>query len=122
MRLDTGRRVDVIAALAHDVRAREDYALLASAGIRTVRDALRWHLIEVAPGTYDWSSALQQIRAARETNTQIIWDLAHFGFPDWLDPWGVEFPKRFADYAEAAARLMVDEFGQGGVWSPINEI
>ena len=30
--------------------------------IGTVRDALRWHLIETAPGRYDWSSILPMVR------------------------------------------------------------
>ena len=49
-------RIDVIARTQHDRLCAYDYQLLASAGIRTVRDGLRWHLIEANEGQYDWSS------------------------------------------------------------------
>ena len=65
--------------------------MLAEHGIRTVRDGLRWHLIETAPGRYDWSSFLPMLRAARDTGTQVIWDLAHYGWPDDLDIWSPAF-------------------------------
>src|SRR5687767_5790901 len=48
-----GRRLDLIAATEHDVNARGDYQMLADHGIQTVRDGLRWHLIEQCPGQYD---------------------------------------------------------------------
>ena len=60
-----GRQLDLIAATRHDERALDDYRMVAGAGLRTARDALRWHLIETAPGRYDWSSFLPMLRAAR---------------------------------------------------------
>jgi hypothetical protein len=33
-------------------------------GLLTVRDGLRWHLIEREPGRYDWSSWLPMLEAA----------------------------------------------------------
>ena len=38
-------------------------------------------------GRYDWSSFLPMLRAARETGTQVLWDLLHYGWPDDLDIW-----------------------------------
>ena len=80
------RRLDVLAATGHDCRAGEDYRLLAAHGMRTVRDAVRWHLVEPRRGRYDWSSLLPMVRAARDTGTQAIWDLFHNGYPNWVDP------------------------------------
>ena len=34
--------------------------------MRGARDGVRWHLVEAAPGRYDWSSVLPQMRAARD--------------------------------------------------------
>src|SRR5688500_8059513 len=51
-----GKRLDLIASTQHDTSARSDYLTLAEHGIRTVRDGLRWPLIETTPGLYDWSS------------------------------------------------------------------
>jgi hypothetical protein len=67
-----GKRLDLIAATGHDVNAKADYRILAEHGIRTVRDGLRWHLIETAPGRYDWSSFLPMLRAACDADTQVI--------------------------------------------------
>src|SRR3712207_5462894 len=74
-----GRRLDPIAAPGHDRHVREDYGQLARHGIRAARDGLRWHLIETAPGHYDWGSALPMIRVARDGGATVIWDLCHYG-------------------------------------------
>src|SRR5215213_5642561 len=101
-----GVRLDIIDATRHDVIAGKDYSLLASVGIRTVRDGLRWHLIEKTPGIYDWSSFLPMLRAARASNTQVIWDLFHYGWPDGLDIWSPDFIDRYAAYARAVGNLV----------------
>jgi polysaccharide biosynthesis protein PelF len=117
-----GRRLDIIAATDHDRFAEDDYRHLSQLGIRTVRDGLRWHRIEGTPGTYDWSSALPMIRAARNTNTQVIWDLLHYGWPDHLDIWSPQFIKCFSRYAAAAAKLVRDESDGPPFYCPVNEI
>ena len=116
------RRLDTIAAVGHDRHAGADYRQLAGLDIRTVRDGLRWHLIETAPGRYDWSSLLPMLRAARETGTQVIWDLLHYGWPDDLDIWRPAFVDRFARFAAAAARLVRDASGEVPFYAPVNEI
>jgi beta-glucosidase/6-phospho-beta-glucosidase/beta-galactosidase len=87
-----------------------------------VRDGLRWHLIETTPGHYDWSSFLPMLRGARETGTQVIWDLAHWGWPDDLDIWTPAFINRFARFAEAAAKVVRDETDSVPFYVPVNEI
>ncbi len=104
-----GKRLDVIAATRHDEFARQDYRRLASVGMLTARDGLRWHLIETTPYQYDFSSALPQIRAARETGLQIIWDLFHYGYPDDLDIMSAEFVSRFAAFAGKFTELLLEE-------------
>ncbi len=115
-------QIDVLQRTAHDVRAAADYRLLAQAGIRTVRDGLRWHLIERSPGVYDWSSFLPMLQAAEDTGTQVIWDLCHWGVPDGLDPFSGEFVHRFRDFATAAARILRDNSDATPILCPINEI
>ena len=120
-------RIDVLAAIHHDTRAAEDYTLLAQAGIRTVRDGLRWHLIERTPGVYEWSSFLPMLDAALATNTEVLWDLCHWGVPDDLDPFSPEFVARFTAFAAAAATLIRDRRHTAGLttpafYCPINEI
>jgi beta-glucosidase/6-phospho-beta-glucosidase/beta-galactosidase len=120
-------RIDVIASTQHDVYCAEDYGLLGGAGIRTVRDGLRWHLIESTPGQYDWSSLLPMLQAAHATGVQVLWDVCHWGLPDHIDVFSQDFPAQFADFAAAAARFLCQENLRAGVtrpqvYCPINEI
>lgn len=122
-RRNDGRRLDLIKATRHDLLAEEDYRQLQAFGIRSVRDGARWHLIEAAgPGRYDWAPVLPLLRAARATGTEVIWDLCHYGWPDWLDVWSADFAPRFADYAAAFARMVRAETGEAPILCPLNEI
>lgn len=117
-----GRRVDVVAATGHDHVAAQDYRALARHGIRAVRDGLRWPLVEAQARQYDWASWLPQLRAARGTGTQVVWDLCHYGVPDGLDVWTPGFVARFAAFARAAARVHREETDAVPMWCPVNEI
>ncbi len=120
--LESGKRLDEIAATQHDCFAREDYLRLHQQGIKTAREGIRWHLIEKTPGKHDFSSAIGMIRAARETRTQVIWDLCHYGWPDWLDIFKPEFVNAFERLARAFANLLRDEGEDRPFITPINEI
>ncbi len=121
-----GRQIDVLTSTQHATRTVQDFELLAQAGVRTVRDGLRWHLIESTPGVYDWSSFLPMLDAAIATGTQVIWDLCHWGVPGGLDIFSDEFITRFTAFASAAAQVIFDRTGgfNGPVpyFCPINEI
>ena len=116
------RRLDMVAATAHDVRALGDYRTLAQHGILTVRDGARWHLIEASSGHFDWASLDVQLAAARRADTQVIWDLLHYGWPDDLDVWGPDFAPRFARFAAAAAAHVADRTDGTPFFCPVNEI
>jgi len=117
-----GRRLDLVAATAHDTWAAADYASLRAHDLGAARDGLRWHRIEVAPGRYDWSSAMPMLRAARTNGLRVIWDLCHYGWPDDLDIWSEDFVRRFADFAGAAARIVAAETEWPPAFCPVNEI
>jgi hypothetical protein len=117
-----GRRLDLIAATGHDRGVVQDYRAMLDHGIRTVRDGVRWHLIETAPGRYDWSSFLPMLRAAEEVGVQVIWDLCHYGWPDHLDIWRPGFIDGFARFAAACATLVRQETDRVPLWCPVNEI
>jgi beta-glucosidase/6-phospho-beta-glucosidase/beta-galactosidase len=117
-----GRRLDEIAATAHDRFALQDYARLRQMGMHTARDGLRWHLIETAPGRYDWSSFVPMLRAARRARIQVIWDLCHYGWPDDADVFVPQFPARFAAFARAAAGVLRAEGETAPLICPMNEI
>lgn len=118
----TRKRLDVTAATRHDEFAEADYKRLLSVGMRTARDGIRWHLIEKEPFRYDFTSASNQIRAARKTGIQIIWDLFHYGYPDDLDILGADFPVRFAGLAEAFAEFLLTEDDRVPFFCPVNEM
>ena len=117
-----GKRLDMVAATEHDKYAAADYERLRQVGMLTARDGLRWHLIEKAPGRYDFSSVLPLLRAARTQGVEVIWDLCHYGWPDGLDIFGSEFIVRFARYARAFARVLAGETEQVPFVAPVNEI
>lgn len=121
-RIRSGRRLDMIAATRHDELAEADYRRLREIGIAAARDGLRWHLIEKEPGQYDFSSLISQVRAARTTGVQIVWDFFHYGYPDWLDLLSDEFVPRFAAFSRAAAEFLVSEIDRPLHFCPVNEI
>ena len=121
-----GAQIDVLAATGHAQYAAVDYRLLEKAGVRTVRDGLRWHLIEATPGVYDWSSFLPMLDAALTTGTQVLWDLCHWGVPRHVDIFSDDFAPAFAAFAAAAATLIRERSGGSNSPAPfycaVNEI
>jgi len=117
-----GVRLDLIRATGHDKHVARDYRQLRELGFRTVRDGLRWHLIEKTPGKYDWSSWLPMIEAAEAAGLQVIWDLFHYGSPDCIDQAAPDFPQRFTDFAVAALELQQSMSSGPPLVCPLNEI
>lgn len=117
-----GERRDMIALTAHDIHAAADYRLAASLGLGAVRDGLRWHLVEETAGSFDWRSADHQFAAAAATGMPVIWDLLHYGVPDWLDIWSAEFRPAFVRFALAAAERIARTIEGPIFLCPVNEI
>jgi len=117
-----GVRLDLIGATSHDRHVVGDYRQCADLGLRTIRDGLRWYLIEKSPGRYDWSSWLPMLEAAEGAGVQVIWDLFHYGSPDHVDQANPDFPKRFADFAVAALEVRESVCDTPPLVCPLNEI
>jgi hypothetical protein len=117
-----GVRLDLIKATAHDRHALNDYRQCHELGFRTLRDGLRWHLIEKVPGQYDWSSWMPMLEAAESVGVQISWDLFHYGSPDCVDQAAEDFPDRFTDFALAALEVQQSVSGRPPLVCPLNEI
>ena len=117
-----GRRMDMVISSGHDMLLEKDYAALSQEGLHTARDGARWHLIEATPGEYDWRSFLPMVHAAARHDMQIIWELAHFGYPEHLDIWRSAFVDHFERFARAMAQLMRDEGVEHPFFTPINQI
>ncbi|MEP6913888.1 MAG: beta-glucosidase [bacterium] len=118
----SGPRLDLTAATGHDRHAFQDYQRLREYGMGAARDGIRWHLIEPSPYRYDFSSVLPMLRAARETGTQIIWDLCHYGWPNDLDIFSTEFITRFSRMVRAFVHVLNEESELPLFVAPVNEI
>jgi hypothetical protein len=117
-----GARLDLLAATQHDRLAREDYRRVKRFGMATVRESIRWHLVD-RRGGYDFASVRPLAEAARMEGMQVIWTLCHYGWPDDLDLLSARFVDRFGAYARAVARFLVECHDDRPLWFvPINEI
>jgi beta-glucosidase/6-phospho-beta-glucosidase/beta-galactosidase len=117
-RRSDGTRVDVVDGTNHLESAFSDYQLMKVHGMTTVRDGLRWHIIEPVKGARDWSSFTLLAEAAENASVEVIWDLLHFGFPDWVNPFHPDFPAVFANFAAEFARRNK----KASIYVPVNEI
>ena len=117
-----GVRLDLLRATRHDRFAREDYQRLLDLGIGAARDGLRWHKIEKVPGKFDFDDWLPMLDAASETGIGIIWDIFHYGYPDFHGPRSDDFIAAYADYAAAVAEKHLSHTGEPICAVPLNEI
>jgi beta-glucosidase/6-phospho-beta-glucosidase/beta-galactosidase len=116
-----GRR-DLAAELQHYSHADEDYAMLPRLGIAVAREGIPWPLVERSAGEYDFSVIDAFLDAQRRHQILPIWDLCHYGYPDFLDPYDDAFSLRFAAYAKAAARYVAERSHHSPLcFTPINE-
>jgi beta-glucosidase/6-phospho-beta-glucosidase/beta-galactosidase len=118
----SGQRIDMLAATQHDRFVADDYARLRALHITTVRDTVRWHLVEQTAGHYDFSSVAPYVRAAREQGMQVLWDLLHYGWPVELDIFSPAFVDRFAAFCRATVRYLRTELDRPLFLTPINEL
>lgn len=117
-----GNRVDLLASTFHDVRVHEDYAMLAAAGIKTVREGIRWSVVEKQPQHYDFSEVKNRIIAGQKAGIQQLWDICHFGYPEGLMPSHPQFTDRFAALCKAFTELYRSFTDDPLIITPINEI
>lgn len=118
-----GNRVDLLKETGHLQRITEDYTALRSLNISTVREGIRWSVVEQSPYNYNFEEVLLRINAAKEAGIQILWDVCHFGFPDDLTPLHPMFARRFSHLCRAfilfCRDLLPDE---PIIVTPINEV
>jgi beta-glucosidase/6-phospho-beta-glucosidase/beta-galactosidase len=119
---ERGHRLDMIAATQHDRFVDEDYARLRAFNMLTVRDTVRWHLVDRSGGRYDFSSFQTQCDAARAQGIQVIWDLCHYGWPDDLDIFSPAFVDRFARFCGVVSTQLRNCSDRPLLVTPINEI
>lgn len=118
----SGDRINLLKETQHDIRAKEDYILLAELGIKVVREGVCWSSVEIAAHQYNFSSLLSRMEAAKELGIQIIWDLCHFGYPDGIYPTHPHFCSRFESFCKAFTLFHRSKTSEVLLVVPINEI
>lgn len=114
--------MDLLQQTKHEQYAELDFERLHLLGIATVRTTARWHLIEQSPGKYSFESLARILDAARKTETEILLDLFHFGWPSHYDVFSKSFSKHFRDYVAEIARWLQSYGDVVTTITPINEI
>jgi len=118
-----GNRVDFLKETGHLQLIDYDYRLLRPFNMRTVREGIRWSLVEKRPYHYDWSTVKMMIDRGKANGLQQLWDICHFGFPDDLTPLHPLFARRFAAICRSFVKFYrsIDPYGTLIV-TPINEV
>ena len=118
-----GNRVDFLPLTGHLQLLDEDYRDLKPFNIRTVREGIRWAMIEKTPYQYDFSTVKTMLQAGERHGIQQVWDLCHFGYPDDLTPLHPMFARRFAALCRAFVDFYRAERPEGTlIVTPINEV
>lgn len=121
-RVKSGKRLDLLSATEHDRLALSDYRRLRALGITTVREGLRWHLIEHQPFRYNFDSDLPLLDAGLEAGVEQIFDLFHFGWPDHLDVFSADFVSSFSELAFEWTQVLRSRGITRPFVAPFNEI
>lgn len=116
-----GQWFDQVVATGHERTVDEDYRQLSALGLHAARETIRWPLVDLGHGRYDFSTVEPFVEAARRHGVEVIWDLFHYGYPQGLDLWGEEFPMRFADYCYAVGRYIARRTEGVCAFTPLNE-
>jgi beta-glucosidase/6-phospho-beta-glucosidase/beta-galactosidase len=98
---------DVSETTGHDVRWRQDLALLRACGVTRLRYPIRWHRVEPREGIYDWSATDEVLEHLREQGFSVMADLVHHtSYPRWLDDGFADarFPPAYLRYVQAFCR------------------
>ena len=118
-----GNRVDLLSVTDHINQVREDYERLKPFGIKTVREGIRWSIVEKTPYHYNFDAVKMMMDVGNEMKIQQVWDLCHFGYPEDLSPLHPQFTSRFVSLCSAFAHFVVKHYGQKEmVITPINEV
>ncbi len=117
-----GRRLDLLDSTRHDCFAKQDYSAIRELGIRTVRTAARWHLIEKTPEVYDFESLKRFFDCAQDLGIEVILDVLHFGCPEHIDLFSNQFPDQFARFTHALIDFLKTRGIFGPMLAPVNEI
>jgi beta-glucosidase len=113
-----GHRQDELRSTGHWWRVGEDLGLVAEFGIRYLRYGIPFHVVDAAPGVYDWAWTDRALATLRDAGLEPIADLLHFGVPD--DLFGIGDPRLPARYL-AYATAFAERYPWVRYYTPVNE-
>jgi beta-glucosidase/6-phospho-beta-glucosidase/beta-galactosidase len=111
-----------VASTRHDTFVSLDYQRVRAVGFATVREGLRWHLIDASGHSPDFSTVRPFLAASKAAGVEVIWDLLHFGWPDRLDIFSRDWVTALSDFALSFASLLAAEGILSPFIVPINEV
>lgn len=114
------RKIDQIAATQHDIRLEDDYSMVTQAGMRTVREGIRWPEMD-SGGRLNATEIERVVEAANRHRMELILDLFHYGFPTDLDILSNEFAERFCEYCGFVADVVSRTADVPVHFTPVNE-
>jgi polysaccharide biosynthesis protein PelF len=115
-------RLDLLSASKHDHYCAHDYKLIREIGATTVREGFAWHQIDKGQGVYDFRRFEAMLKIGQEMKVQQIWDLNHFDYPEYLDPFSQKFVTQFREYALRCLEIL-RRYIEGELYLvPLNEI
>jgi len=118
-----GERVDLLSDTNHISCLKKNYLRLKEIGIKSVREGIRWSVVESSPYKYDWTDLNLMVKKGKELGVQQIWDICHFGMPDDLSPLHPQFLKRFVNICLAFVKQYRSLVPTGQlIITPINEV
>ncbi len=115
-------RKNYLSLTAHDRFVHDDYRRVHELGIKCVREAVPWPLVDCGQGRCDFGSLEPVLQAIERYRITPIWDLFHYGLPDDCDPFADSCRRRFVDYCRQVAELVVARTPEPRFFTPINEI
>ncbi|MDQ4149633.1 MAG: family 1 glycosylhydrolase [Actinomycetota bacterium] len=127
--------VDIVETSEHDIRFRDDLALMKQCGVTRLRYPIRWHRVEAEPGMFDWRHTDEVLGYLVDEGFSPIVDLLHHtSYPNWLsgfdDPRFASAYLRFCEafalrHPEVKEYTLVNEpfttlflCGHEGIWPP----
>jgi hypothetical protein len=116
-----GQWFDQVVATGHDKTVGQDYRNLAALGIHGARETIRWPLVDLGGGRYDFATVDPFAEAAQRHGIEVIWDLFHYGFPKQIDLWSRDFASHFADYCYAVGQYIRTRTEPPYLFTPVNE-
>jgi beta-glucosidase/6-phospho-beta-glucosidase/beta-galactosidase len=115
------QRLNLLQASRHDVYCREDYKLIKELNCYTVREGLNWSRIDKGSNQYDFSLFEHIMQIGKEEGIEQIWDLNHFDYPDYLNPFTDKFIESFVEYAKHALEILRKYISDTLYIAPVNE-